>query len=133
MIFVDTGAFVARYIQRDRYHKQAVLLWTELAKRRERCITSNFVLDEAFTLLGRLAGNRFAAARAGAIYASRLLKIVRPEEDVETEAIEYLIKFADQQVSFTDCTSFVLMKRERIRRAFTFDADFQRAGFSVLP
>ena len=42
-------------------------------------------------------------------------------------------KFADQQVSFTDCVSFVLMRRNRLERAFTFDRHFASAGFEITP
>ena len=52
---------------------------------------------------------------------------------VEQKAIVLFAKYADQNVSFTDCTSFELMKQNRIRRAFTLDEHFQRAGFSVTP
>jgi len=42
-------------------------------------------------------------------------------------------KFADQGVSFTDCLSFRLMKRHRIRSVFGFDHHFTAAGFRVWP
>ena len=133
MIFVDTGAFVARHIERDRYHEAAVGYWNTIARRRLRCCTSSVVLDETFTLLGRIAGNRFAANRARNIYASRALRVLRPDASTETEALEFFTKYAGKGVSFTDCTSFVLMKRERIRRVFTFDNHFAHAGFAVVP
>jgi uncharacterized protein len=43
-----------------------------------------------------------------------------------------LHKYADQRVSFTDCISFVMMKRERVKIAFTFDRHFSLAGFRCL-
>jgi len=133
MIFVDTGAFVGRCIERDQYHQIAVDYWAELARRRLRCYTSSFVLDEAFTLIGRIAGNNFAAERARNIYASRSMEILRPDASVETEALEFFTKDADKDVSYTDCISFVLMKRARLRRVFSFDSHFAHAGFVVVP
>lgn len=35
--------------------------------------------------------------------------------------------------SFTDCTSFAVMDRARIDRAFTFDRPFRQYGFVTLP
>ena len=94
---------------------------------------TNFVLDEAFTLLGRVAGHAFAAERARVIYGSPALTILRPGQEDELEALDLFEKFADQQVSYTDCISFVLMRRERIKRAFTFDGHFRMAGFEQWP
>lgn len=133
MIFIDTGAFIARYLERDQYHEEAVSFWKRLSATSERCFTSNFVLDETFTLLARRAGYGFAAERAHNIYSSQTLTILRPNPEDELKALEYFEKYADQEVSFTDCISFVLMKRERIKRVFSFDGHFERVGFTLCP
>ena len=133
MIFIDTGAFLARYLAKDQYHPKAVGFWNEIRKKREACFTSNFVLDETFTLLGRRAGYDFAAQRATSIYASKLLNILRPTRTDEIKAIDFFQKFADQNVSFTDCITFVLLKKEKIKRVFSFDSHFQWAGFRLCP
>jgi predicted nucleic acid-binding protein len=130
MVFVDTGAFLARYLSNDAYHRRAVATWKKL--RSESLVTSNHVLDETLTLLARRAGGRFAADRADNIYASEALEIVHSTREDELAAIRLLRKYSDQQVSFTDCTSFVLMKSRQISSVFTFDLHFQRAGFHVV-
>lgn len=133
MIFIDTGAFLARYASRDQHHVAAVDGWQELGSQRRRCLTSNFVLDEVLTLLGRRVSYDFAAARAANLWGSAALTILRPDEKDELAAIELFSKFADQGVSFTDCISFALMRRHRVRRAFTFDRHFETAGFEAWP
>ena len=133
MIFVDTGAFLARYLKRDQYHQDAVEFWRRLHQSKERCFTTNLVLSETFTLLGRRAGYGFAAQRAGNIYASESLVILRSDLQQERAAIDLLEKFADQAVSFTDCVSFAVMRAHRIKRVFTFDAHFEKAGFLRFP
>jgi uncharacterized protein len=133
MIFIDTGAFLARYLSNDQYHAQSNEIWDAIRRRRESCFTTNFVLNEVFTLLGRRAGNKFAADRALNIYASRVIKIMRPDRKAEVQAIDTFEKYADQKISFTDCISFVLMKREGIKRAFSFDFHFRLAGYDVVP
>ena len=85
MIYIDTGAFLARYIKRDQYHQQAVEFWNQLRNTHERCFTSNFVLDETFTLLGRRTGFKFAVQRARNIYLSKKLTILRPTHEDELE------------------------------------------------
>ena len=133
MIFIDTGAFLARYLQKDQYHKKALRGWGRLRESSETVSTSNFVLDETFTLLGRRAGYEFAAERARKIYGSERLTIFRPSYEEEWQALILFEKYADQKVSFTDCTSFVLMKKEKLKRVFTFDMHFQIAGFQIWP
>jgi len=46
VIFIDTGAFLARYLLRDQHHRPAVAIWEKLGSNFENCVTSNFVLDE---------------------------------------------------------------------------------------
>ena len=132
MIFIDTGAFLARYLRNDQHHHKAVDVWEKLSANRENCLTSNFVLDETFTLLGRRAGYGFAVQRAKNIYASQALTICRPDRQDEINALQFFGKYADQHVSFTDCISFALMKREKINRAFSFDRHFKFAGFDLV-
>ena len=133
MIYIDTGAFLARHLSKDQYHFKANAFWDSIRKNSETCVTSNFVLDETFTLLGRRAGYSFAAQRARNIYASELVNILRPSREDELKAIALFEKYSDHHISFTDCVSFVLMKSRRIKRVFTFDQHFQIAGFQLYP
>jgi len=133
VIYIDTGAFLARHLSKDQYHPQANALWESLHQNNEACVTSNFVLDETFTLLGRRAGYNFAAQRARNIYASESFQILRPTKKEELKAIDFFEKYSDQHLSFTDCVSFVLMQSKKINRIFTFDHHFQLAGFQIYP
>jgi predicted nucleic acid-binding protein len=129
-VFIDTGAFLARYLSNDVYHAQAVAVWKRL--RGKTLFTSNHVIDETLTLLARRAGGRFAADRAENIYASQALEIIYTTPDDELQAVQLLRKYSDQNVSFTDCISFALMKTRRIALAFSFDHHFHRAGFRTI-
>ena len=115
MIFIDTGAFLARFLAQDQFHARAESSWRRLESIPGNCFTSNFVLDELFTLLARRADYAFAAERARLLYSSRLLEILRPSSEDELRAVDFFEKFADQSVSFTDCISFALLKREKIK------------------
>ena len=133
MIFVDTGAFIARYLERDEHHSAAVAQWELLTLDARPCYTTNFVLDEAITFLARRSSYQFAADRADAIYHSGELKILRPDHDDELSALELFGKYSDQSVSFTDCVSFAIMDKLDIKTAFTFDHHFRIAGFQIEP
>lgn len=133
MIFIDTGAFIARYLKNDQYHRKARSHWEVLKQDNRPCVTTNFVLDETFTLLARRSSYPFAAIRAEKIYSSDALTILRPDRQDELSALELFGKYADQSVSFTDCVSFAMMDRHQVRTAFTFDNHFRIAGFQVEP
>jgi predicted nucleic acid-binding protein len=133
VIFIDTGAFLARHLPKDQYHYLSIAFWDEIRKKGKICVTSNFILDETFTLLGCRSGYGFAAQRAKNIYASESLKIMRPDRDDELKAIDCFEKYSEQRLSFTDCISFVLMQKKKIKRVFTFDHHFQLMGFQTYP
>jgi predicted nucleic acid-binding protein len=133
LIFIDTAAFLARYLRRDQHHVSAQRAWQKLDAEQVRLLTSNFVLDECFTLLARRTTHEYAAGRARAAMASQRLEILRPDEENEIAAIDLFEKFSDQKVSFTDCISFALLRSRNIHRVFTYDRHFALAGFEVWP
>ena len=127
---MDTGPFLGRYLERDQHHRESLAMWERL--KGELFFISEHVLDEVITLLGRRSGSRFAADRADQIFHSAAIRILRCDADVERVALNYFRKFGDLQISFTDATSFALMEKNKLRRAFTFDFHFEAAGFDVL-
>ncbi len=130
MIFIDTGAFIARYVGADQHHTQGMRLWKLIEQNRPVCITSSWVLSETLTYLGRHVNYEFAVQKGKILYASHWLGILRPTADEETAGLRYFEKFADQEVSFTDCVSFSLMHKRKIGQVFSFDRHFVLAGFA---
>jgi len=132
MIFVDTGAWVARFSRRDQYHKRAAATWARLKASNERIITSDSVFVETVSLLGRNV-SPFAAVEAGRFLQEwNKLTILRATKDDERAALDLLDKFADQSIGFVDCLSFALMRRHRIPAVFSFDRHFELAGFPLV-
>jgi uncharacterized protein len=129
LIFVDTGAFLALYVKRDQYHRPASKIFPSLPR---PFSTSNHVVDELATLLGRVAGYRYAADRITDLYASESIDVLPATRDDEIEAIRWMRKYADKEISFTDCVSFAMMRRLGMRTAFTFDHHFRDAGFQII-
>lgn len=129
MIFVDTGAFLALYLKRDQYHRHAHKIFRTLPR---PFSTTNHVVDELATLLGRIADYCYAADRIEDLYASESIEVLLSTRDDEIEAIRWMRKYSDKEISFTDCISFAIMRRTGIRTAFTFDRHFHDAGFEVI-
>ena len=133
MIFVDTGALLARHLPSDQHHEAATAIWQQLASSSERLATTNLVIAEYLTLLARRTTPAFAAERGKALYGSDALAVLRPTEAEETQAILLMEKLGPSGVGFVDCVSFAIMQANSIRTAFTFDHHFVAAGFQVLP
>jgi predicted nucleic acid-binding protein len=103
-------------------------------ERGQRFVTSDYVLDEAYTLLRQRAGHGVAVQFGEDIRASRVLRVEYLTPDVIEAAWRTFRAFADKDFSFTDCTSFALMERLGLQTASTFDDHFRQYGrFTVRP
>ena len=49
------------------------------------------------------------------------------------KAVDFMKDRKDKRWSFTDFTSFLIMKQTKLTNAFTFDENFEQAGFVPLP
>ncbi|MEE8403587.1 MAG: PIN domain-containing protein, partial [Candidatus Hydrothermarchaeaceae archaeon] len=111
MIFIDTSAFYAMEVQTDVNHDTASLLKADIAKNRYGLLcTTNYVINEALTLFRFKVGHKEAAAFGDKVIKSKSLKIIRIDEAIEDCAWDIFKNHADKELSFTDCTSFVVMK-----------------------
>lgn len=129
-LFVDTSAWYAFVNASDPDHRPVARL---LASPRGRLVTSSYVFDEVVTLC-RVRLSHPAAVRVGRVLLeARGLDLVRVSPEDEREAWRLFQARADQRYSFTDCTSFSLMRRLGVETAVALDDDFRHEGFETLP
>lgn len=133
MIFVDTGAFVGRYLRDDQHHEAARAGWRHVAADRLAYATTDLVLNETITLLARFGGAAFAAETGRMLCGRSAVTLLRPDEADELAALDVLEKYAEHGFSFCDAVSMVVMRRQRLRRVFGFDHHFTIAGFELWP
>ncbi len=131
-IFADTSGLYASVDRRDPHHVRAVSLLGDLARRHCIIVTSDYLIAETINL---------AMARRGRVVAERLLDLIESSKGIRliwvgtehfTTAKAFFRKYADQGYSFTDCTSFVIMRELGIADALTTDRHFAAAGFRPL-
>jgi predicted nucleic acid-binding protein len=133
-LFVDTSAFFALVDHDDRNHVAAKRCLRVVAKEKRPLVTSTYVLDEVFTLTRMRLGHPAAVALGTKLEQTRWCRVVDVSDEVRAAAWQLFVRYHDQTFSFTDCTSFALMRSMQLLEAFTFDRkDFAAAGLSPLP
>ena len=132
-LFIDTGAFFAQRNPGDEHHERAARGFAELTDSSAALYSSEHILDETLTLLARRESYAYATEAGEELLASRALRWLDATAADWSAALRLMRKYADQGVSFTDCISFALMKREGISHVFGFDRHFRAAGFRLWP
>jgi predicted nucleic acid-binding protein len=131
-IFADTNGWIALSSKRDQLHEAAVKINRDLLRSGHRYVTTNFILDETYTGLRMKVGHLAAVDFGERQRKSKTVQIIRITEEMEEEAWEMFKQYTDKDFSFTDCTSFVLMRRLGLTEAFTSDHHFEQMGFVTL-
>lgn len=124
-VFVDTSALFAVLDADDPNHRRATQMLAALLGT-EQLVTHNYVHVEAEQLVRR---------RIGAGAARRLIEEILPA--MQTVWVDATIHESGvrglagrgRRASLVDQVSFVVMRHLEIETAFTFDSDFDRAGF----
>ena len=130
LLFVDTSAWFALVNRRDPDHQAAR---ETLESFRGRLVTSNFIFDETVTLCRYRLGRETAVRVGEGLLGGDLADLARATVKDEVAAWNLFRQRADKSYSFTDCISFVMMRRLGLEQAAAFDDGFRREGFTVVP
>jgi predicted nucleic acid-binding protein len=139
MIFVDTWAWIALSDKTDQYHSIAAKEQRRLSSGRETFVTSDFVLTEFINYLNSSVPATRAQAVIEALFsqvAARAITLVHVSPEQFQKAWELRKKYSDKPaISFTDFTSFVVMRDLSTTAVFPGDLHFQQVGmgFRILP
>jgi predicted nucleic acid-binding protein len=140
LIFLDTGFLQAIFSEGDKHHRRVQAVLEQYRRRRlsDLLITTNFVVGEALTL-ARSKGHPDPSVRHDrAVQIGQLLwagyfgEIHRVTAEEEEAAFDHFTKHRDQDYSFVDCLSFVVMEKLGIREAFSVDKHFTHR-FTAIP
>ena len=132
-LFADTAGWMACADAGDPDHEAACTVRDDWLEHQGLLITSDYIIDETLTLLRFRLGLSAAEEWWQDIAGSR--RVVREliHEERAERARHLFFRHRDKDFSFTDCTSFALMRELRIREALTTDKHFRQAGFQMLP
>lgn len=134
-LFVDIWGWLTLRDKGERRHAEVVPVFESFQQPEQRIFTSDFVLDETFTLLFRRLP--FTAARE----SMELLTASVEEGSLVSIAItgarfkaaqSLRIRYQDKPaISFTDLTSMVVMQEFSIQKILTEDNHFAQVGMGL--
>ncbi len=130
-VFVDTSALFALVVADDRGHARAKAAFARLEAEPASLVSSSFVLQETTALLQARAG--LASLRGFHLSLLPLIDVQWIDRDLYQVAMTALLAADRRRVSLTDWSSFEIMRRRGIERAFAFDGHFAEQGFKLIP
>ena len=125
-IFVDTSAIYAYINAKDPDH---VRIKGFLNSFKGQLLTSNFIFDEIITLVLSRMGHDQAVLTGQVLLNPNIFIMIRVGLSDERSAWELFVNRQDKTYSFTDCTSFVIMRKIDISKSLALDPHFQQEGF----
>jgi predicted nucleic acid-binding protein len=131
-LFIDTSGFFSVLLRQDPAHAEAVEYLRKWQESGKYVFTTDYVVDETATLLKVRGAGHVLFRFFQVLDSSKALSLVFVDEDRFRKSRDFLLKHVDHGYSFTDCTSFVLMKERGATDALTKDKHFQEAGFTPL-
>jgi len=120
----------------DANRKTALQFRDEIAGK-VRLVTTDYVLDELYTLLLINIGFQKTVEykrNMDILIKENILEIIWINRQFAEQAWEIFERFnQDKQWSFTDCTSYAVMKYMGITEVFAFDHHFEQMKFIRRP
>lgn len=134
-LFIDTGGFIALVDERDSYHQEARTFYMSLGKSTS-LITSLLVISETYTWLRYQAGHYLASRFLDIIERAEkagVLRVVIPDDNIRSKTHAVLKNYHDQNLSYTDAASFVILENLGIQNVFGFDNHFYIINRNLWP
>lgn len=128
-MFLDTSAILAVLDADDLHHPAADAIWRSLLAADEPLLSTNYVLVETFALVQRRLG--MDAVRAIQREIVPLLEVHWLDTELHQAAIARFLTASRRGPSLVDCSSFEVMRRHQVQRAFAFDTHFSQQGFDT--
>jgi predicted nucleic acid-binding protein len=132
-LFVDTAGWVACVDAADPAHNKSARARDAWLQEGGVLITTDYVADETLTLLRIRLGLGTAEAWWQQVDGSPRLRWEYVSLARADKARGFFFRYRDKEFSFTDCTSFVVMRELKLREVLTSDHHFAQAGFVTLP
>lgn len=128
-VFADAFYWFAVLNRRDEYHD---MVKRHAGSFRGSILTTQWVLAEVADALARSKARKLVGPFFQQLADNDAVTIIDASASLFRRGIDLYLDRPDKGWSFTDCTSFVVMKEHGVSEALTGDQHFAQAGFVVL-
>ena len=125
---IDSSVFLALEDPAEVHHEAARSALENSRTEGVTFATTNFVFDEAYTLILSRLGRDRAIAWGTALRASSMVRVLRVTQADEERAWDILSSFDDKLFSYTDATTFAVAESTGIDGALALDQHFVQWG-----
>jgi predicted nucleic acid-binding protein len=132
-LFVDTAGWMACADAADPAHDASSAARDAALEAGRGLVTTDYVVDETLTLIRMRLGLAAAEAWWTQVEGSPRVRHEAIDALRAEKARAVMFRHRDKDYSFTDCTSFVVMRDLRLKDALTTDRHFRQMGFLILP
>lgn len=135
-LFFDTSAIFGWFSPRDGTHKRASDFMQKFREGKtdfKTLVITNAIFIECVDLTQRKLGKEEAVRLGDTLRQSKVVRVVDTTDTDKEDAWEIMSKYKDQDSNLTDSLSFAIMRRLRMRTAFTFDEHFKIHGYKMVP
>ncbi|MBI5141148.1 MAG: PIN domain-containing protein [Nitrospirae bacterium] len=127
-LFVDTSAIYAYVNRKDPDHE---MVKKRLASFRGKLVITNYIFDEVITLVSARLGHGTALKVGNILLNSPQFKSIWVTPGDEREAWLLFSARRDKGYSFTDCVSFVIIRRLKLANCLALDIHFRQEGYCL--
>jgi len=132
-VFADTAGWMACADAADPAHRAATAARDAWLEQGGLFVTTDYIADETLTLIRLRLGHAAAEAWWRQVDGSSRVRWEPITLGRAEKARGLFFRYHDKDFSFTDCTSFVVMRERRLREALTTDHHFAQMGFALRP
>jgi predicted nucleic acid-binding protein len=138
-LFIDTWGWLTLYDKKESRHQETIQFYQQFRLQNGIIYTTDYVLDETFTLLFKRLYDSKAKESMQMItdaFQKNSFNLIWINELRFSKAQSFRVKFIDKpHISFTDLTSMVVMEELGIRMVLTEDEHFIQVnlGFEKVP
>jgi predicted nucleic acid-binding protein len=129
----DTSAWLPIWDHREQENAAMRRHLEALTRQNATVLITDYIFDETLTLINVRAGHALAVRAGRWLLTSVNVRMLRITQEQWQAAWQMFQQYDDRQFSFTDCTSFVMMRELHLVDAFTFDRHFEQMGFRMWP